>query len=31
MLTKEEKVFLFELLDQINVRGIDARLEPLEH
>ena len=25
MLTKEEKMFLFELLDQIAVRGIEAK------
>ena len=29
MLTKEEKAFLFELLDQITVRGIEAKAKVL--
>ena len=29
MLTKEEKKFLFELLDQITVRGIEAKAKVL--
>ena len=29
MLTKEEKKFLFDLLDQINVSGIEAKTKVL--
>jgi len=29
MLTQEEKAFLFELLDQITVRGIEAKAKVL--